>query len=305
MRFFSEEAHARTMRNGPDVPGQRPSFPLSLDEVGIANKTVWVRLPQGRIPFAARLTVQLEGGRRGIHMSRMEDAISTLGEDHFPTVSGYALALVDLLQRGQQCVTACVVLEGKLPVESRTLISGRISSDMIELACRASTGIERPGCRIALRVGVWHMTVCPCTQIYAQTALAVSAPPWPLPSHSQRSRTALEVEGDELAIEPEQLHRILRHSLHACQDLLKRPDEAELVLKAHLHPQFAEDAVREAARAVAERLAHLPAATVVRIESRSLESIHLHDVVCGFSSTLGQLRMLAESEVGRGPAAGG
>ncbi|MBU2537317.1 MAG: GTP cyclohydrolase I FolE2, partial [Proteobacteria bacterium] len=73
---ISPQDHARVLAEGVDIPQQQPSFALPLPEVGICGKTVWVRLPEGLVPFSARLEVNLSAQVRGIHMSRMEEVIA-------------------------------------------------------------------------------------------------------------------------------------------------------------------------------------------------------------------------------------
>ncbi|TFG37082.1 MAG: hypothetical protein E4H46_02425, partial [Desulfobacterales bacterium] len=112
----------------------------------------------------------------------------------------------------------------------------------------------------------------------------------PMPTHSQRSQTWLHLRGAGEVPAYQDLLTCLENSLHLTQDLLKRQDEAEIVLKSHIHPQFAEDAVRETARAVGHMFgAVLPAGTAVIIESLSLESIHIHDVCCRLETSLGAI----------------
>ena len=111
-----------------------------------------------------------------------------------------------------------------------------------------------------------------------------------MPTHSQRSRTMLMVEQQAGKPHWQNILACLEDSLHVTQDLLKRPDEAEIVLKAHQQPQFAEDAVRETARqAVRHFGARLPENSRIIINSRSLESIHIHDVTCRLSTSLAEL----------------
>jgi GTP cyclohydrolase FolE2 len=95
------------------------------------------------------------------------------------------------------------------------------------------------------------------------------------------------VEGHGESPSFEEILECLESTLHVTQDLLKRPDEAEIVLKAHRFPQFAEDVVREIAKEVGKRFVRkLPDATEVIIESLSLESIHTHNVRCILRTTL-------------------
>jgi GTP cyclohydrolase I len=83
---------------------------------------------------------------------------------------------------------------------------------------------------------------------------------------------------------------ILENVLHMSRDLLKRPDETELVLKAHRKPQFAEDIVRETARAAGKKFAGIMEhETRIQIHSHSLESIHIHDVECLLDTTLADI----------------
>ena len=71
---ISSSEHSRVLAQALDVPAQAPAFGINLSEVGISGKTVWVHLPQGRLPFDAEISVDLSGRVRGIHMSRIEEA---------------------------------------------------------------------------------------------------------------------------------------------------------------------------------------------------------------------------------------
>jgi len=280
-----------------DVPGQRLAFPVPLSGVGIANKTVWVDLPQGRLAFTARLEVDLPGHIRGIHMSRMEEVISLLHGRQFVDPRAYAEELGRLMILRQEATAGSVQLSGKVPVLRATRVSGRVSVDAAELLARVD--LRRAGeqvtTRTTLGAGLHHITACPCTQAYNSVLFEHAAEPCPLPTHSQRSSTRLEIGplADQLCLDD--LLACLEAALHVTSDLLKRSDEADLVLIAHRYPQFAEDAVRGTAREVLSRFGRiLPQATGLVIESTSLESIHIHDVVCRLATTLGQLAAFGE-----------
>lgn len=304
--FFAHDSHRRVLRDCPDVPRQRPSFPIALDEVGISAKTVWVRLPAGFLPFALRLSVALAAELRGIHMSRLEEAISALHQREFSDLRQYALELTRLTMAGQQALKGRVELSGLLPRLSQTGVSDLSSLDSLELGVtvEGTSGETGLDCTVRLEVGVYHITACPCTQAYNQLlfpeaggagGVGPGSPnelTLPLPTHSQRSRTRLAVTlpAGEKQPDHETLLACLHAALHLSQDLLKRPDEAELVYAAHHRPQFAEDAVRETARATGEILGPLfsPAGRV-EIETVGFESIHIHDVHCRLDTTLAAL----------------
>ncbi len=293
MSFDTDPArHQKVLATCGDVPAERPSFAISLPEVGISNKTVWVTLPPGRLPFSLTLDVDLAADRRGIHMSRLEEAITLLHERPFADLREYGVALLRETLRTQEANQGRVELRGLLPWSRPAKVSGRISLDSLEISCRVEGCLPAP--LLEIGVGVHHLTACPCTQAYNRVWFDLAAYPAPLATHSQRSFTTLRLSaaGDEAAALPayDELLACLAAALHLTQDLLKRPDEAELVRQAHIQPQFAEDAVRETARAAGQCFGHLAAATRVVIESVSLESIHIHDVRCRLDTTLAAIR---------------
>lgn len=300
MSFDSDPArHQKVLATCGDVPAERPSFAISLPEVGISNKTVWVTLPPGRLPFSLTLDVDLAAERRGIHMSRLEEAITLLHERPFADLREYGVALLRETLRTQEANQGRVELRGLLPWSRPTKVSGRISLDSLEISCRIEGGRDAeaaplPAPLLEIGVGVHHLTACPCTQAYNRVWFDMAEYPAPLPTHSQRSFTTLRLSaaGDEVAALPayDELLACLAVALHLTQDLLKRPDEAELVRQAHTQPQFAEDAVRETARAAGQHFGHLAPATRVVIESVSLESIHIHDVRCRLDTSLAAIR---------------
>ncbi len=291
MSLIDEEVHLRVMSSGTDVPEQSPSFAIPLNEVGIAGKTVWVQLPEGRIPFEAKLTVALPAELRGIHMSRLEQAISELHEISFDRLCDYTTSLAEKMITRQRGKKGRITLTGKRPLLRRSKISRQLSVD--PLLVRVEAGIHRSddGVDVHLSngIGVCHITACPCTQVYNQDVFAGQRD-CPMPTHSQRSQTWLHVSGSGPVPPYIELLDCLENALHLTQDLLKRPDEAEIVLKSHQRPQFAEDAVRETARSVGVQFGSiLPQSTGVVIESLSFESIHIHDVCCRLETSLGEI----------------
>lgn len=289
---ISIEEHQRVLACGTDVPEQRPGLSMDIDEVGISEKTVWIRLPQGMIPFQAEICVDLPGRFRGIHMSRMEEAVSSLYQERFEEPGDYARKLaVEILGR-QQGSTAAVRIRGRLPAIRRALVSSKESVDAVEVGVKARARDTGNGTLVEewLGLGLCHMTACPCTQLYTRELEPEGHRRFPLPTHSQRSITWLWVENGQGRVGTRDLFECLEEALHATQDLLKRPDEAELVLRAHRMPQFAEDAVRGVAERAGKRLRRrLPLNASVKVVSTSLESIHLHNVKATLNTTLGEI----------------
>lgn len=144
------------------------------------------------------------------------------------------------------------------------------------------------------------MTACPCAMETCRDRLIAEFPllsspelkDMPMISHNQRNRTRLmfdlpdasEIEADDLiaAIELAQSSPTFA--------ILKRGDEAQVVLDAHRHPKFVEDVLRDLLASLPDRFRDIPDATVVRASTVSEESIHKYNVEASHQVTLGELR---------------
>lgn len=288
--LINEKVHKQVLENCIDIPKQVPAKPLLLNEVGISGKTVWIRLPSGLVPFDAKLSVSLDPNVRGIHMSRMEEVISELHVHEFTDPCAYGTELAKRMLLKQDGSKGKVYLSGKLPVKRCSIVSKRTSIDTMEISAEVSVHAENDTSIIdysRISIGVHHITACPCTQAYNEVLFEKKEDSCPLPTHSQRSFTRFWIDPQNNLPTYEDLLTCMESSLHVTQDLLKRQDEAEIVLKSHRYPQFAEDAVREvAAKAAMQFKEIIPGNTRIEIESTSLESIHIHDVHCRFVGRL-------------------
>ena len=294
-QLIPSEKHEQVLEEGIDVPEQRPAVPLPLDRVGIAGKTVWVDFTNpewGRISFTAEIHVNLSAEYRGIHMSRIEQAISELHGQRFEALTDYAFLLARKVIEGQNSRHGAVHLAGRVPILRQTPVSGHPSLDSAGISASVHLERRQNGGRksvVAMGAEIHHLTACPCTQLYNSCLFESGDPSCPRPTHSQRSRTGLEIKltDSKTGLTYEDIVNCLTAALHSSRDLLKRPDEAELVLAAHRHPQFAEDAVREVAKEAAARfMPVLPPSARIRIHCLSLESIHIHDVVSSLDLSL-------------------
>jgi GTP cyclohydrolase-4 len=292
--FIPEDTHQQILDRCPDVPEGFPSFPLPLQRVGISGKTVWVGLVDnkgGYIPFSATILVNLDANRRGIHMSRIEQAITSLHGKEFNSLPAYGIQLGNRILKTQNAHSLSLELTGYLPLISQAPVSKLNSIDTIEVIFKLALGKNKAGDTSKAVVGatVHHLTACPCTLAYNEVLFNRFNDPWPQATHSQRSKTQLLVSPPHQEHLPsfQDLTFILDSALHISQDLLKRPDETELVLKAHRNPQFAEDTVREVAWAAGEKFKNsLDPETRIEVHSLSQESIHIHDVQCSLDTRL-------------------
>ena len=127
----------------------------------------------------------------------------------------------------------------------------------------------------------------------------------PVATHNQRGIGTLHVgcpEGCDESIEAADLLAIVESSMSSeIYELMKRPDELEVVEKAHLHPRFVEDCVREMVRMAVERYSDLGDGAFVSARQENLETIHKHNVVAERHGLLGELaRELRDGERARG-----
>ncbi len=296
---ISRLEHQRVIQQGIDVPEQEPTFKLPLSSVGISGKTVWIKFKDehlGRLPFKAEIMVNLAGETRGIHMSRIEQSITDLYETPFTDLREYAINLGEKVAVSQGCSCGTIILQGTVPLLRQTPVSSKLSTDTVALNVTADfTQLHGKSIwDVMIGASLHHITACPCTMTYNQHLFNLPESPCPPATHSQRSITELQIQTDFSGPAPfpsyDGIIDCMIASLHTAHDLLKRPDEAELILKAHNKPQFAEDAVRETARSVKDKFGGLlPASTRVIISSLSLESIHIHDVKCRADVTLADI----------------
>jgi GTP cyclohydrolase FolE2 len=298
-----ENKHRQILQTCIDVPETSPSFPLPIKKVGISGKTVWVRLAannSGHIPFRARILISLAADRRGIHMSRMEQAISLLHDKEFADLTEYGKMLGHHIMKTQNAQHLSLELTGHLPYLQEAPVSKLRSVDAFEASFNVifKKNKDVDAVKTQVGAGIYHLTACPCTLAYNETLFDRFNDPWPQATHSQRSKTRLLIGSTDDGNLPSysDLTEILDSVLHISHDLLKRPDETELVLKAHRNPQFAEDTVREVARAAGEKFnGILPQETQVQVHSLSLESIHIHDVECFIDTSLGEILVTLQS----------
>ena len=115
----------------------------------------------------------------------------------------------------------------------------------------------------------------------------------PTPTHNQRNLGTLmiEVPHNDKSVDADELISIVEHAFSSpTYSLLKRKEEGELVLQAHLTPKFVEDVVRDMLSQILKNYPHLPDDVLVIARSESEESIHKHNAFAERVTTLGELR---------------
>ncbi len=149
------------------------------------------------------------------------------------------------------------------------------------------------------------MTACPCAMETAREKLTVEFPllsdpslkDLPIITHNQRNRTRLTFETtDSVAIEADEILEAIESAQSSpTYAILKRGDEAQVVMNAHRKPKFVEDVVRDLLASLPARFPDLPDSVVVQVQTVSEESIHKYNVEATHHTRMGDLRQRVAS----------
>ena len=297
-----------------DVQAARPHSRLSLSRVGVTGVERFVRIgppgAEGPHPAVIECSVDLGPDQRGAHMSRFDEAIEeAIGEAALRgsvPAENLAASIAERVRERQGSRLAEVSVSARVPRLREAPVSGAVSQSVHTLLGAAAAGEQRT--RRMTGVSAQGITACPCGQAMAaddarerlaaegfdseevERVLACV----PIATHNQRGVGTLWVgvpDGAESpSVDPHLLLDIVEESMSSeIHELLKRPDEAHVIEKAHRRPRFVEDCVREMVRLSVERLAHLGERALVSARQENLETIHQHNVAAERHGLLGEL----------------
>ena len=296
-----------------DVQAGRPATRVSLSGVGVSGIERVVQLSAGDgaaqpVPTTFECSVELVADQRGAHMSRFAEAVAAAARE--AAVAGtfgpetLAAHVAEGIRARQGAGSAEVRVAARYPDERHAPASHLPTQEMFTLlgAARAS---ER-GTRRLAGVEAQGITACPCAQdlVAARARERLESDGFspeeierildrvPVATHNQRGVGTLWIgaPGDGAAVGGTELLEIVRSSMSAeIYGLMKRPDEVEVVERAHRRPRFVEDCVREMVRSSLERFSGLGEHGFLLAVQRNLETIHLHDVTAERRGLIGAL----------------
>lgn len=226
-------------------------------------------------------------------MSRFVEVAAALMEEEWASLEEAAEFGVRLAADRQETTAAELFLSASTIVWRPAPITKRRSPDPFDVAVRAELRHDEVVVRLRLAAAV--MTACPCTAAYSHhTArldlsdllgrdLAEDVMAGVLTyTHSQRANVVVEFTAAP-GFSFHECLAALEEATTMSRELLKRPDEHELVRRAHLKPQFTEDVVRDIAVALARKAPPAAGKCALQVEARAVESIHAHDVSARFN----------------------
>ncbi len=295
-----------------DVHAMAPAHGrLKLRSVGVSGIRKPLVVQRGgrthTLAVTFHVAVDLPSGRKGSDLSRNAEILAEIVDE---TVTRPAESLESacstiaeaLLTRHTYASEASVDASAEYFLRKGISEEKRSFEDYTLLAeARAERGTNG-GVTIRRAVGAEAvgMTACPCAMETCRERLTTEYPllanpafqTLPMISHNQRNRTRLVFELD--SAESVEVDEVIG-AIEAAQSsptfaILKRGDEAEVVLTAHRHPKFVEDVLRDLLASLPVRFPSVPDAVAVRASTVSEESIHKYNVEASHRVTLGELR---------------
>ena len=284
LQYGRGESEYRLTRVG--VKGVRK--PILVHREGINGKL------NNTLNCSIDIYVDLPGSQKGSHMSRNVEVLNeivdesvqkpiTAIEDVAADICRKLLVHHEYAQSGEVSIEAEYFRATKTPLgrdtfESYTLLAGG--------------HIERDG-ELTKMVGVEviGMTACPCGQQTVTEMLEIKSE-YPVMTHNQRNVCTLMVYMPEnISVEADDLIDIVEASFSSPTfELLKRPDEGQVIINAHSNTKFVEDVVRSVLDNFVNKFKDLPDEVFIDVISDSEESIHKHDAFAEREATLGELR---------------
>jgi len=242
------------------------------------------------------LFVDLPAELKGSHMSRNLEVLSRVVDDavrsHVPGLEDLGVIIChQLLSRHEYATCSEVVMSADYFLE-RSLGNG--TSSLERYVIKASAHSIRNGpTKKCIGVEVTGMTACPCAMEEVRKIRNVDASDINASiTHNQRNITSvsLEVPADTI-LEAERLIAIVERCLSSpTYEILKRADEARVVMNAHSNPKFVEDVVRDVLGEILKEFSDLSDDVRVSVKSESFESIHKHNAYAERDTTMGELR---------------
>lgn len=302
----------------PDIQACVPDFPINLTRVGVTGVKKLVKVERGGderpivLISSFEVFVDLPSDRKGANLSRNFEVIDEVLEEeiNLPVYEIEELCgkiAKRLLERHEYATRAEVKMKSEYIVRRQTPFTKVTCQEVVDIFAEA-TAIAGPSGYVKKSVGaeVLGTTACPCAQeiireqvrqelaklgIKAEDA-SIIAEKIPMATHNQRGRGSISIEvRDRRCVSIDRIIKIIEESMSSkVYGLLKRPDEAVVVARAHNNPKFVEDCVRTMVLKVVEVFTDLPDDAAVTMKQINEESIHPHNAFAERTATMGELR---------------
>jgi GTP cyclohydrolase I/GTP cyclohydrolase-4 len=308
-----------------DVQARRPTTHVSLSRVGVTDVEKVIRIDSNGTEqlFYAQLDcfVDLGAAQKGAHMSRFEEVVNeaidevVLGEAF--KAETLAQHIAERVRDRQGALRAEVSIAARYPERKQAPASGAATQEIYTLL---GSAVASPrGTRRLVGVEAQGITACPCAQEllegrarerlvddgFSEDDIERIFARVPVATHNQRGVGRLQVgcpEDCDESLEAATLLDIVESSMSSeIYELMKRPDEAEVVEKAHRNPRFVEDCVREMVRRAVDEFAGFGKNAFIFARQENLETIHKHSVVAERHGLIEEIQSELAGEPGAAP----
>ena len=306
------------MNNLPDIQACEPDYPINLTRVGVTGVKKLVKVERGNDERPVVLIsnfevfVDLPSDRKGANLSRNFEVIDEVLEEaiNCPVYEIEELCgeiAKRLLSRHEYASRAEVKMKSEYIVYRQTPVTKVTCQEVVDIFAEAVAKAGPSGyLRKTVGAEVLGTTACPCAQEIvkdqlrqelaklgvSEEAAADLLERIPVATHNQRGRGSISVEvRDRRCVSIDMIIKIIEESMSSkVYGLLKRPDEAVVVARAHMNPRFVEDCVRTMAQKMVETFSDLPDDAAVNLKQINEESIHQHNAFAERTAKMGELR---------------
>ena len=246
-----------------DVHEQKPKYPIKISHAGVHSFETYLNLEGQNILARVTLLIDLPKDKRGIHISRLSESIIELRKSRSTSIEDFIEKLSHKVRSIHPFNRISVIVDAKLPFTTVTPISGRTSTELVDVRVSITEG--NGGKNVKYRIKVVGNTVCPHALYNLKDK-----------THMQRAYVILEYIPGEKALSYKDLYKLVRNSFPSeVYNISKTPDETYVIEKMFSNPKFIEDVVRE----VYANVKRLDKGSLVNVYGISNESIHSFDIV--------------------------
>ncbi|MEM0467193.1 MAG: GTP cyclohydrolase MptA [Candidatus Thermoplasmatota archaeon] len=285
----------------PDVQSRLTTSQFKLTRVGVTGvkKLVHIQRPNKKTTLPLTVTmdlfVDLPATQKGSHMSRNLEIVAEIIDQNIKQpVSDLETFCATIAQRLLEKHGYATYAEIRAEADYFLDVmypNGKTGAEPYKLVAEAQVRNTGELTKL-IGVKVIGMTACPCAmevvqKIHKNNTKKIA------PTHNQRNLGTLimQVPQNVGTVDADDLIKIVEQSFSSpTYSILKRKEEAELVVYAHERPKFVEDVVRDILSYVLKRYGDLPDDVLVIARSESFESIHKHNAFAERVTTLGELR---------------
>lgn len=275
-----------------DIANQAPQYDTELTTVGVHRNDIPVNIADPldgalthQLRCSVRVSVSLNAMRRGIHVSRMSNALADLSTQRYSDLLDFTTIAAQKIAESQGASSCRVRADGVYTflelVEGWQPSKNKTSIEALPLIAETFHSADIPA-RKSAGFKVSHITACPCVQSALLTLLrlkGIDDRGVPLFTHSQRCETQILLRNVTQYFDFATALRLTDKCTTRTQNTLPREHELALVHGSHKTPSFLEDVVRMCANEFHQTFgAILEATGSVHVSSASQESIHCFDL---------------------------